>query len=132
MSRIAPWETIGDLIEDISAGTTEAYDRDLREFEVFAHPCNDNWEISYCEFTNSHDGPYLGGVSMKFHHNLIEETQDDGVYLSPMYPRHLFMGSGAEIHIFQNVFRGCLTALAFGGLGATCAGLIGLERHTDG
>ncbi len=25
------------------------------------------------------------------------------------------MGGGAEIHIFQNVFRGCLTALAFGG-----------------
>lgn len=86
-----------------------------REFEVFAHPCNDNWEISYCEFTDSHDGPYLGGVSLKFHHNLIDETQDDGVYLSPMYPRHLFMGGGAEIQIFQNIFRGCLTALAFGG-----------------
>lgn len=86
-----------------------------REFEVFAHPCNDNWEISYCEFTDSHDGPYLGGVSMKFHHNLIDGTQDDGVYLSPMYPRHQFMRDGAEIHIYQNVFRGCLTALAFGG-----------------
>lgn len=86
-----------------------------REFEVFAHPCNDNWEISYCEFTDSHDGPYLGGVSVKFHHNLIEGTQDDGIYLSPMYPRHLFMGGGAEIHIHQNIFRGCLTALAFGG-----------------
>ncbi len=86
-----------------------------REFEVFAHPCNDNWEISYCDFTDSHDGPYLGGVSMKFHHNLIDGTQDDGVYLSPMYPRHLFMRDGAEIHISQNLFRGCLTALAFGG-----------------
>lgn len=86
-----------------------------REFEVFAHPCNDNWEISHCEFTDSHDGPYLGGVSVKFHHNLIEGTQDDGIYLSPMYPRHLFMGGGAEIHIHQNIFRGCLTALAFGG-----------------
>ncbi len=86
-----------------------------REFEVFAHPCNDNWEISHCEFTDSHDGPYLGGVSLKFHHNLIDGTQDDGVYLSPMYPRHLFMRDGAEIHIYQNIFRGCLTALAFGG-----------------
>lgn len=86
-----------------------------REFEVFAHPCNDNWEISYCDFTDSHDGPYLGGVSMKFHHNLIDGTQDDGVYLSPMYPRHLFMGGGAEIHLYQNLFRGCLTAIAFGG-----------------
>ena len=25
------------------------------------------------------------------------------------------MGGGAEIHIYQNIFRGCLTALAFGG-----------------
>ena len=86
-----------------------------REFEVFAHPCNDNWEISYCDFTDSHDGPYLGGVNLKFHHNLIDGTQDDGIYLSPMYPRHLFMGGGAEIHVFQNIFRGCLTAIAFGG-----------------
>lgn len=86
-----------------------------REYSVFAHPVNENWEIAYCEFTDAHDGPYLGGVSMKFHHNLIEDTQDDGVYLSQMYPRHLYWRSGAKIEIYQNVFRRCLTALAFGG-----------------
>lgn len=86
-----------------------------REYSVFAHPMNDHWEISHCEFTDSHDGPYLGGINLKFHHNLIEHTQDDGIYLSQMYPRHLYMGSGAEVQIYENEFRGCLTAIAFGG-----------------
>jgi hypothetical protein len=86
-----------------------------REFSVFAHPMNDHWEISHCEFTDSHDGPYLGGINLSFHHNLIENTQDDGIYLSQMYPRHLYMGSGAEVKVFENAFRGCLTAIAFGG-----------------
>ena len=42
-------------------------------------------------------------------------TEDDGIYLSQMYPRHRYMGNGAEIHIYQNYFSGVLTALAFGG-----------------
>jgi len=86
-----------------------------REFSVFAHPMNDDWEIAYCDFADAHDGVYLGGVNTSFHHNLLDATQDDGVYLSQMYPRHLYMGNGAEVRLFQNVFRGCLTALAFGG-----------------
>ncbi len=86
-----------------------------REFEVFSYPRNDNWEISHCDFTDSHDGPFLGGASLKFHHNLIDWTQDDGVYLSPMHPRHLFMRDGSTIQIYQNIIRGCLTAPAFGG-----------------
>ena len=86
-----------------------------REFEVFATPVNDNWEISYCDFVDSHDGPYFGGVSLRFHHNRVMNTEDDGIYLSQMYPRHRYMGNGAEIHIYQNYFSGVLTALAFGG-----------------
>ena len=86
-----------------------------REFSVFATPMNDAWSISYSDFTDAHDGPYFGGVGVGFHHNLVEGTQDDGIYLSQMYPRHLYMRGGAESHIYQNVFRGTLTALAFGG-----------------
>lgn len=86
-----------------------------REFEVFATPVNDNWEISYCDFLDSHDGPYFGGVNLRFHHNRVCDTQDDGIYLSQMYPRHRYMGNGAEIHIYQNYFSSVLTALAFGG-----------------
>lgn len=87
-----------------------------REHSVYAFPMNDNWEISYSEFTDSHDGLYLGGISVRFHHNVVENFQDDGIYLSQMYPRHLFMGNGARIEIYQNYFGGALTPLAFGGM----------------
>ncbi|MBI1903086.1 MAG: DUF1565 domain-containing protein [Planctomycetia bacterium] len=86
-----------------------------REFSVYAFPLNDDWEISHCEFTEGSDGLYLGGISMHFHHNLVENMQDDGLYLSQMYPRHWYARSGATIRIEQNVIRRALTALAFGG-----------------
>jgi len=84
-----------------------------REYSVFAYPLNDDWEIAHCDFTGSHDGLYLGGINVKFHHNRLWGTQDDGIYLSPMYAR--IGKSKAELHIYQNVFGNCLTALAFGG-----------------
>jgi hypothetical protein len=90
-----------------------------REFSVYAFPMNDNWEVSYSEFTDSHDGPYLGGVGVKFHHNLVDFFQDDGIYLSQMYPRHLYNGNGARIEIYENLFTRSLTPLAFGGLEGT-------------
>lgn len=85
-----------------------------REYDVYAFPQNDNWEISYCTFSDGHDGVYLGGLNLKFHHNLLERTQDDGIYLSPMYGS--YSPVPFEIHVYQNVIRDCLTALAFGGL----------------
>jgi hypothetical protein len=86
-----------------------------RESSVYATPQNDNWEIAHCEFTDAHDGVYLGGVNVRFHHNRLDNFQDDGVYLSPMYQRHRLDKKDAEIHIFQNHFGTMLTALAFGG-----------------
>jgi hypothetical protein len=84
-----------------------------REFEVFALPINDEWEIAYCDFTDAHDGVYLGGINLRFHHNRVLDLQDDGIYLSPMYAR---TGRGrAEVHLYQNYVGRCLTALAFGG-----------------
>ncbi|MBM3981866.1 MAG: DUF1565 domain-containing protein [Planctomycetes bacterium] len=86
-----------------------------RESGVYATPQNDNWEIEYCEFTDAHDGVYLGGINVKFHHNLLDGLQDDGIYLSPMYARHRLDKKDAEIHLYQNRFGTMLTALAFGG-----------------
>ncbi|MBI2194488.1 MAG: hypothetical protein HYU36_21125 [Planctomycetes bacterium] len=88
-----------------------------REFSVYAYPFNDDWEIAYCDFADSgSDGLYLGGVNLKFHHNRIEGMRDDGVYLSPMYPRHFYPGLGAAtLRLYQNFFSGCLTVLAYGG-----------------
>lgn len=84
-----------------------------RESDVYAFPQNDRWTISYCEFADGHDGIYLGGLNVDFHHNLIDGTQDDGIYLSPMY--HRYAKTPDEIRIHENVIRRCLTPLAFGG-----------------
>jgi hypothetical protein len=84
-----------------------------REFSVYAFPRNDDWEISHCDFTDAHDGVYLGGVDVRFHHNRIHDLQDDGLYLSPMYPR--YGKRAAELHVYQNYIGKVLTALAFGG-----------------
>jgi len=86
-----------------------------RESSVYAFPQNDDWEFAYCEFTDAHDGVYLGGITAKFHHNLIENLQDDGIYLSPMYLRHKLDGRVPRIEVYQNVFRQLLTGVAFGG-----------------
>ena len=32
--------------------------------------------------------PVNGYPGARFHHNLVENLQGDGLYLSPMYPRH--------------------------------------------
>jgi hypothetical protein len=70
------------------------------EFEVFHYPYNHDWEIAYCEFTDGHDGVYLSGHGIRFHHNLVDRMQDDGIYLSG--PTHYF---NDDIHIYQNLIR---------------------------
>ena len=86
-----------------------------RESSVFAFPQNDDWEIAGCQLTDAHDGLYLGAINCRFHDNLIENLQDDGIYLSPMYLRHRLEKSDPQIHIYSNTFRQLLTPLAFGG-----------------
>ena len=86
-----------------------------RESSVWAYPLNDHWKISHCHFTDSHDGVYLGAIHVDFHHNVFENLQDDGIYLSPMYQRHKLDGTDPQILIHHNLFRSLLTALAFGG-----------------
>jgi hypothetical protein len=81
-----------------------------REFSVYAFPVNTNFEIAYSLFCDSHDGLYLGGVDTKFHHNILENCHDDGLYISPMYP----WTPKSDIFIYENLIRGCLTPIAFG------------------
>lgn len=86
-----------------------------RESSVYFSPQNDHWLIEHCHLADAHDGVYLGGMNARFHHNLVENLQDDGIYLSPMYLRHKLDKTKPQIHIHENEFRGLLTALAFGG-----------------
>lgn len=85
------------------------------EFSVYHWPFNDDWDLSYSDFTDASDGLYLGGVGMQFHHNVVYNMHDDGIYLSPMYQRAKIFGGGAKVHLYQNYLGRCLTMLAFGG-----------------
>jgi hypothetical protein len=86
-----------------------------REYSVYATPVNDDWTIEHCHFADAHDAAYLGGINVRFAHNLVEDMQDDGLYLSQMYPRHLYMRQGATLDIHHNVFRRVNMPFAFGG-----------------
>jgi hypothetical protein len=77
------------------------------EFEVFYYPHNHDWEIAHCEFTDGHDGVYLSGRTIRFHHNLVDRMQDDGIYLSS--PSSYFSD---DIRIHQNLVRDVFTAFA--------------------
>ncbi len=81
------------------------------EHSVYAIPANDDWEISHSTFTNCHDGVYLGGINVKFHHNRLDNMQDDGIYISPVYPS----AQASHVQIYQNHISRCLTAFALGG-----------------
>ena len=85
---------------------TEEIEREKRVY--FKPQCHD-FEIAHCEFTDNHDGVYVGGVQrLKFHHNLVDNMNDDGVYLSAWGP------PGSDVHIYQNHLSRCLTMFAFG------------------
>jgi len=49
-------------------------------FEVFYRP-NHDWEIAYSEFTDGHDGVYLTGKNIRFHHNWVDNNNDDAIYV---------------------------------------------------
>jgi hypothetical protein len=47
----------------------------FNEFETFAYPFNHDWDISNCAFTEGHDGVYLSGRDIYFHHNLVDNMR---------------------------------------------------------
>ncbi len=70
---------------------------------------NRDFEFAHCEFTDNHDGLTIGTVvGMDFHHNLVENCDDDGVYLNART-------TGGDIRMYQNRFRRILSTLAFSG-----------------
>jgi len=77
------------------------------EFEVFYYPHNHHWEIVHSEFTEGHDGVYLSGKHIRFHHNWVDNIQDDGIYMSGPVPHF-----ADDIHIYQNIITRCLMAFS--------------------
>jgi len=77
------------------------------EFEVFYYPHNHDWEIENCEFTDGHDGVYLSGKNIRFHHNWLDNFQDDALYVSA--PTPYFNDS---LFIYQNLISKSLMAFS--------------------
>lgn len=75
---------------------------------------NRDFEFGYCEFTDSVDGVFVGGVrNVKIHHNFFDNITDDGIFLTSGTG---FDGvtPGGNVQITQNLFAHCLTCFAFG------------------
>ncbi|MBI1313037.1 hypothetical protein GC176_17240 [bacterium] len=68
-------------------------------------PQNEDWEITNCEFTDSHDGLWLRYVrNLKFHHNLVDNCNDDGLEFGARKRNQL-------IYVYQNLVSRCLLTL---------------------
>jgi hypothetical protein len=82
------------------------------EFEVFHYPYNHDWDVSHSEFADGHDGVYLSGHHVRFHHNWVDHFQDDAIYLSSPSPNF-----NNDIHVSENLITRCFTAFACNTLG---------------
>ncbi len=70
--------------------------------------CRD-FEFAHCEFTDNHDGLIVGTLKgLRFHHCLVDNFDDDGVYLTLKRP-----APPSGIHVYQNVLSRCLTTFSF-------------------
>lgn len=73
-----------------------------------------NYEIAYCEFTDSVDGVFIGNIdTVVFHHNLVDNISDDGVFVTAGTAYDGVTPGGGH-RVFQNRFARCLTTFAFG------------------
>ena len=68
-------------------------------------PESHDWEIANCEFTDDHDGIWLRYVrNLKFHHNLVDNFNDDGIEVGARKRDH-------QLYIYQNLISRCLLTL---------------------
>ncbi len=68
-------------------------------------PRNENIELAWCEFTDDHDFAFLRFVkNLQFHHNLVDNFNDDGLECGPKLRDH-------TLFIYQNRIGRCLIPL---------------------
>jgi hypothetical protein len=69
-------------------------------------PQNENIEFAWCEFTDDHDFAFLRYVkNLQFHHNLVDNFNDDGLECGPKLRSH-------TLFIAQNRIGACLIPLS--------------------
>jgi hypothetical protein len=75
-----------------------------------AGPQSHDWELAYDDFTDGHDGVVIDSVkTLAFHHNRIDNFNDDGIYLT--LPPRASVPEG--IQIYENLVTRAYTALSF-------------------
>lgn len=68
-------------------------------------PINENIEFGWCEFTDDHDFAFLRFVkNLRFHHNLVDNFNDDGLECGPKLRAH-------TLYVYQNRIGRCLIPL---------------------
>lgn len=68
-------------------------------------PRNENIEFAWCEFTDDHDFAFLRfAKNLRFHHNLVDNFNDDGLECGPKLRDH-------TLFIYQNRIGRCLIPL---------------------
>lgn len=75
--------------------------------QMIHFPANHDWDISWCEFTDGHDGIFLAGKNMRFHHNFVESMQDDAIDIGCALP-----DAEDTMYVTENLIRHCLTAIS--------------------
>jgi hypothetical protein len=69
-------------------------------------PLNDDIEFAWCEFTDDHDLAFLRyATNLRFHHNLVDNFNDDGLECGPKLRDH-------SLYISQNRIGACLIPLS--------------------
>lgn len=77
-----------------------------------AAPQNHHWELAYNELVDGHDGAILDGIkSLRFHHNVVDNFNDDALYLT-FTPRTTLPD---DLQLYENLVTRSYTVLAFAG-----------------
>ena len=93
----APWSSRAHM----KYRGTASYQIVLRDNQ----PINENLELAHCEFTDDHDFAFLRPVkNLKFHHNFVDNFNDDGLECGPKLRDH-------TLFIWQNRIGACLIPL---------------------
>lgn len=79
--------------------------RGTASYQLVLHnnqPGNENIELANCEFTDDHDFAFLRYVrNLQFHHNLVDNFNDDGLECGPKLRDH-------TLYVWQNRIGACL------------------------
>jgi hypothetical protein len=83
-------------------------DKNRTEPGVLASLRSADLTVCRCEFTDHHDGVVIASpvAAARFHHNFVDNMNDDGLYLSHRHPTQI-------VHVYQNIIGATTSKLPF-------------------